>query len=149
MSRGPEDIYSDARAAGIALIELGIACWPGPPLFGALVTLCFAPRFCRWFDWRFAVGCGRPSRGPDRVFDRKCCACANESEDDARPSQNKREKTSRVSAVEKRTVWVRTVWGNGSIRRRLAYPRAGEAPATATSTHHNPRNWGSNEGSTQ
>src|SRR5512136_97485 len=36
-----------ARAAGIALIALGIACWPGPPLAGmliysALVTLYLA-----------------------------------------------------------------------------------------------------------
>ena len=36
-----------ARVAGIALIGLGIACWPGPPLVGmltysALVTLYFA-----------------------------------------------------------------------------------------------------------
>jgi hypothetical protein len=36
-----------ARVAGIALIGLGIACWPGPPLvgmltYGALVTLYFA-----------------------------------------------------------------------------------------------------------
>ena len=33
-----------ARVAGIALIALGVACWPGPPLigmltYGALVTL--------------------------------------------------------------------------------------------------------------
>ena len=26
-----------ARVAGIALIALGIACWPGPPLFGILI----------------------------------------------------------------------------------------------------------------
>jgi hypothetical protein len=25
-----------ARVAGIALVALGIACWPGPPLFGML-----------------------------------------------------------------------------------------------------------------
>jgi len=36
-----------ARVSGIALIALGIACWPGPPLFGmltysALVTLYLA-----------------------------------------------------------------------------------------------------------
>ena len=36
-----------ARVAGIALIGLGIACWPGPPLIGmltysALVTLYLA-----------------------------------------------------------------------------------------------------------
>ena len=36
-----------ARVAGIALIALGIACWPGPPLVGmltysALVTLYLA-----------------------------------------------------------------------------------------------------------
>ncbi|HVQ68483.1 MAG TPA: hypothetical protein VMT08_13390 [Bradyrhizobium sp.] len=36
-----------ARVAGIALIALGVACWPGPPLlgmmiYGALVTLCLA-----------------------------------------------------------------------------------------------------------
>ena len=36
-----------ARVAGIALISLGIACWPGPPLLGmliysALVTLYLA-----------------------------------------------------------------------------------------------------------
>jgi hypothetical protein len=37
---------SVARVAGIALIALGIACWPGPPLVGMLiysaaVALCF------------------------------------------------------------------------------------------------------------
>jgi hypothetical protein len=26
-----------ARAAGIALIGLGVACWPGPPLIGMLI----------------------------------------------------------------------------------------------------------------
>src|SRR4249919_3902386 len=26
-----------ARVAGIALIALGVACWPGPPLFGMLI----------------------------------------------------------------------------------------------------------------
>ena len=36
-----------ARVAGIALIALGLACWPGPPLVGMLtysaaVTLCLA-----------------------------------------------------------------------------------------------------------
>ena len=36
-----------ARVAGIALVGLGIACWPGPPLvgmltYGALVTLYLA-----------------------------------------------------------------------------------------------------------
>ena len=36
-----------ARVAGIALIGLGIACWPGPPLvgmltYGALVTVFLA-----------------------------------------------------------------------------------------------------------
>ena len=36
-----------ARVAGIALIGLGVACWPGPPLvgmliYGALVTLYLA-----------------------------------------------------------------------------------------------------------
>src|ERR1700738_1240812 len=36
-----------ARVTGIALIGLGIACWPGPPLvgmltYGALVTVFFA-----------------------------------------------------------------------------------------------------------
>ena len=36
-----------ARVSGIALIALGIACWPGPPLVGmliysALITLYFA-----------------------------------------------------------------------------------------------------------
>lgn len=36
-----------ARVAGIALIALGIACWPGPPLvgmltYGAMVTLYLA-----------------------------------------------------------------------------------------------------------
>ena len=39
-----EAALSVARVAGIALIALGIACWPGPPLvgmvtYGALVTL--------------------------------------------------------------------------------------------------------------
>ena len=64
-----------ARVAGIALIALGIACWPGPPLVGmliysALVTLYLAlSRFRRWFDRRLSVAGGRPSRDPDRAID--------------------------------------------------------------------------------
>ena len=64
-----------ARVAGIALIALGIACWPGPPLlgmvtYGALVTLlsCLS-RFCRWFDRPPLVAGGHPSRDPDRAID--------------------------------------------------------------------------------
>lgn len=26
-----------ARVAGIALVALGVACWPGPPLLGVLI----------------------------------------------------------------------------------------------------------------
>ena len=54
-----------ARVAGIALIALGIACWPGPPLVGmltysALVTLYlaylgFAGGFTGIFLWPAVV----------------------------------------------------------------------------------------------
>ncbi len=64
-----------ARVAGIALIALGIACWPGPPLVGMLTysaarhAVSCLPRFRRWFDRRLSVAGGRPSRDPDRAFD--------------------------------------------------------------------------------
>ena len=54
-----------ARVAGIALIALGIACWPGPPLIGmltysTLVTLYLAyRRFRRWLERHPC--CGRRS----------------------------------------------------------------------------------------
>src|SRR6185369_900867 len=60
-----------ARVAGIALIALGIACWPGPPLlgmvtYGALVTLYLA---YLGFDRRPPVAGGHPSRAADRAID--------------------------------------------------------------------------------
>ena len=64
-----------ARVAGIALIALGIACWPGPPLVGmliysAVVALYLAYLgFAGWFDRRPALAGRRPSRDPDRAFD--------------------------------------------------------------------------------
>ena len=60
-----------ARVAGIALIALGIACWPGPPLVGmltysALVTLYLAYLgLAEWFDRHPSVAGGRPARDPD------------------------------------------------------------------------------------
>ena len=51
-----------ARVAGIALIALGIACWPGPPLVGmliysAVVTLYLAYLgFAGELGWRFFYG---------------------------------------------------------------------------------------------
>jgi len=76
-----------ARVAGIALLALGVACWPGPPVIGLLAynaavavylaCLGFAggltgihlPRFRRWSDRHPAVAGGRPSRDHDRAFD--------------------------------------------------------------------------------
>ena len=60
-----------ARVAGIALIALGIACWPGPPLVGMLSlqhrphAVSRLPWFRRWFDWRLALARGRASRRSD------------------------------------------------------------------------------------
>ena len=57
-----------ARVAGIALIALGIACWPGPPLVGMLIysavvtLLSCLPRFCRWVDRRLSMAGGCASR---------------------------------------------------------------------------------------
>lgn len=69
-----------ARVAGIGLIALGIACWPGPPLVGmltysALVTLYLAYWFCRWVDRRLSVagGCfSIPSILMGLSFARRC-----------------------------------------------------------------------------
>jgi hypothetical protein len=43
-----------ARVAGIALIALGIACWPGPPLVGMLTYSALVARYLAYLD--FAVG---------------------------------------------------------------------------------------------
>ena len=37
-----------ARVTGIALIALGIACWPGPPLLGMLTYSAAATLFLTW-----------------------------------------------------------------------------------------------------
>ena len=37
-----------ARVAGIALIALGIACWPGPPLAGMLVYSTLVTLYLAW-----------------------------------------------------------------------------------------------------
>jgi hypothetical protein len=61
-----------ARVTGVALIALGIACWPGPPVVGmltysALVTLYLA--HLGFAGGLLSVAGGRPSRDPDRAFD--------------------------------------------------------------------------------
>ena len=53
-----------ARVAAIALIGLGIACWPGPPLVGMLAyralvnALSCLPRLRRWVGWRLSMAGG-------------------------------------------------------------------------------------------
>ena len=64
-----------ARVAGIALIGLGLACWPGPPLVGMLIysaarhAVSRLPRLRRWFERRHAVAGGRSSPGPHGTLD--------------------------------------------------------------------------------
>ena len=43
-----------ARVAGIALVALGIACWPGPPLAGMLTYSAVVALYLAYFG--FAVG---------------------------------------------------------------------------------------------
>ena len=68
-----------ARVTGIALIALGVACWPGPPLVGMLtysaaVTLYLAyVGFAGGFDRHPAVAGGRPARDPDGTLDSGIC----------------------------------------------------------------------------
>ena len=64
-----------ARVAGIALIGLGVACWPGPPrlgmlIYSAAVTLYLAyVGFAGGFERHAAVAGGRPARDPDGTSD--------------------------------------------------------------------------------
>ena len=54
-----------ARVAGIALIALGIACWPGPPLVGMLTYSAVVTLYLAYLgfagDW-LAFFCGRRLR---------------------------------------------------------------------------------------
>src|SRR5229473_245556 len=64
-----------ARVSGIALIALGIACWPGPPLVGMVTYSAFVTVYLAYLG--FAGGLtgvllwagGRPSRDPHRALD--------------------------------------------------------------------------------
>ena len=64
-----------ARVTGIALIALGVACWPGPPLVGMLTysaarhAVSRLRRFRGRFDRHTTVAGGRPARDPDGTFD--------------------------------------------------------------------------------
>jgi hypothetical protein len=56
-----------ARVAGIALIALGVACWPGPPLVGRpgampLERERFRSVYCDISIWRAAAGSPRYRR---------------------------------------------------------------------------------------
>src|SRR6266481_906479 len=59
-----------ARVAGIALIALGIACWPGPPLVGMVTYSAFVTVYLAYLGFaggltrRPLVAGGRPSRDP-------------------------------------------------------------------------------------
>jgi hypothetical protein len=41
-----------ARVTGIALIALGVACWPGPPLVGMLVYTAFVMLYLAYLGFR-------------------------------------------------------------------------------------------------
>src|SRR5215472_10446828 len=64
-----------ARVAGIALIALGIACWPGPPLAGMLTygglvaAISCLPRFCGHLYRRSTLAGGCPAPDPDIASD--------------------------------------------------------------------------------
>src|SRR5882757_3812593 len=64
-----------ARVAGIALIALGIACWPGPPLVGMVTYNAFVTVYLAYLGFaggltrRPLVAGGRPSRDPHRALD--------------------------------------------------------------------------------
>ena len=64
-----------ARVAGIALIALGVACWPGPPRVGMLIysaavaALSRLHRIGRRFDRHSPVAGGHSARDPDGTFD--------------------------------------------------------------------------------
>ena len=64
-----------ARVAGIALVGLGIACWPGTPRAGmltysaAVTRVSRLPRFHGRFDRPAAVAGGRPARDPDGAIE--------------------------------------------------------------------------------
>ena len=59
-----------ARVAGIALIGLGIGCWPGPPRTGMLTYVAGVMAYLAYvgysgrLDRRLAVAGGRLARGP-------------------------------------------------------------------------------------
>jgi hypothetical protein len=63
-----------ARVSGIALIALGVGCWPGSPPIGILtysaaITLYLAyVGFAGRFDRHFAVARGSPACDPDGIF---------------------------------------------------------------------------------
>lgn len=40
-----------ARVAGIALIALALACWPGPPLLGMLLYSAAITLYLAWLGW--------------------------------------------------------------------------------------------------
>ena len=44
-----------ARVAGIALVALGIACWPGPPLVGMLIYSAFVTLYLAYLGFAVAV----------------------------------------------------------------------------------------------
>ena len=53
-----------ARVAGIALIGLGVACWPGPPLLGMLIYSAVVALYLAYLgfvDGSPASYCGRQS----------------------------------------------------------------------------------------
>ncbi|MGB9398027.1 MAG: hypothetical protein WCB69_02390 [Pseudolabrys sp.] len=68
-----------ARVAGIALVALGIACWPGPPLIGMLAYSTIVALYLANLGFAGSVaGCpfvasGRSARNPDGTFNLSIC----------------------------------------------------------------------------
>ena len=66
-----------ARVAGIALIALGVACWPGTPLVGMLTYSAAVTLYLAYVGFAGgrrhpAVAGGRPARDPDGTSDSDC-----------------------------------------------------------------------------
>ncbi|MGA7254515.1 MAG: hypothetical protein WBX35_25245 [Pseudolabrys sp.] len=83
-----------ARVAGIALVALGIACWPGPPLIGMLAYSTIVALYLANLGFAGSVaGCpfvasGRSARNPDGTFNLGICKREKRTRRQAKPTSN-------------------------------------------------------------
>jgi len=100
-----------ARVAGIALIGLGVACWPGPPIVGMLIYGAAVALYLAHLGLAGSMDRHPPVTGSRRAFSPRAAACTENA--GGKPSKT----LNGVGGPEARVCGLRVYGQNGAFAR--------------------------------